>query len=708
MARRLRLPRLSRILRKGRVPIVLATALAVGLAVGSEWFREAAGRIEARSLDVRFGLRGPQPAHPQVAVVGVLNVSPKPSDFRPAELVAAEALRLMCEREFPWSRKVFAELLDRLFAEGARAVAFDFVFPAAKEGDDELRAALERHRGRVLLGWSLEEQMPDPSRRMLNFLHPSPTVLPGEAGEWTGFVFYHPDEDGAVRRADDRTSELREQMHGAGFAPEDCDRASFPARAVELATGHAPGMAFSRLIDFQGPARTYPHLPIEEVFLAPGARTLRPFASPAAFRDKLVFVGPIANIFHDTLRTPFGDMPGVEVHAQVAADLLAGARLRDASPAANRAIAWACVALAALAALLERRALRQAALLAIFGLGFAAAAQALFARSHLAIEVIPPLAGLAGTGALGLLFHFALEQFERARIRAVLDKYVSANVASIVVENSDSFEAALRGDKKCVSVLFSDIRGFTSMTETSDAVQLVGQLNEYFLPMVDAVLREGGTLQKFIGDAIMAVWGDTHSLGLEEDATRAVRTALQMRAALARLNAEWNGKPSRLQLASGIGINHGEVVVGEIGHPQRMEFTVLGDGVNLAARLESATKQFHCDILVGEQAEALTRDAFVYRRVDRLRFKGKTQPVDVFIPLSERSTAAPPWLEAYHAAVAQYRGRQFAEAVAAFRAADTQLGGGDFLCAMYAARCGQFALGPPGDDWDGSHTLTEK
>src|ERR1700685_2804810 len=185
------------------------------------------------------------------------------------------------------------------------------------------------------------------------------------------------------------------------------------------------------------------------------------------------------------------------------------------------------------------------------------------------------------------------------------------------------------------------------MTETSDANKLVAQLNEYFLEMVGMVLKEGGTLQKFIGDAIMAAWGDTHSESLEIDAQRAVSAALQMRGALVKLNERWKNEKDRPKLSIGIGVNHGDVIVGNIGHPQRMEFTVLGDGVNLAARLESATKQFHADILIGETVEKLTRDHFVYRTVDLMTVKGKTKPVEVFALLSERSVPPPAWLEMY-------------------------------------------------------------
>jgi len=246
------------------------------------------------------------------------------------------------------------------------------------------------------------------------------------------------------------------------------------------------------------------------------------------------------------------------------------------------------------------------------------------------------------------------------------------------------------------------------MTENSDADKLVAQLNEYFSDMVGSVLQHNGTLQKFIGDAIMAVWGDTYSAGVEIDARRAVTTALQMRAALARLNGQWKDNSDRNKLAIGIGVNHGEVIVGNIGHPKRMEFTVLGDGVNLAARLESATKQFHTDILVGEQVEKLTRGKFVYRTVGTLTVKGKTKPVEVFGVLSDVTVPPPAWLAVYNEAIQLYRSRKFAEAFVQFEKAQKQIGTNDFLCATYLLHCAAYIEKPPAPDWDGSITLAEK
>ena len=333
---------------------------------------------------------------------------------------------------------------------------------------------------------------------------------------------------------------------------------------------------------------------------------------------------------------------------------------------------------------------------------------ALRAHYRLVLPMTQPLACLMVPASFGIVFQFALEQFERIRTRSLLERYVSKNVAKTILEDQRSFIESLSGRKQAVTVLFSDIRGFTSLTESSDAEKLVAQLNEYFLEMVGVVLKESGTLQKFIGDAIMAAWGDTHSEGLAEDARRAVSAALQMRAARVKLNERWAAQPDRVKLKTGIGVNHGEIIVGNIGHPQRMEFTVLGDGVNLAARLESATKQFHTDILIGEETEKLTREHFIYRSVGAIAFKGKTKPIEVFTLLGDRSQPPPPWLANYHDGIRRYRARQFADAIARFQEAGREIGGDDFLCGMYIGSCRACLQQTPPTEWDGAFTLTEK
>ncbi len=696
--------RLSHLLRKYRTAILIAVGAVAFLVTQSGWFKRFTPlqRVELSSLGFRFHFRGYTDPSPNIVVVGVEESSLIPGNVGEKDRVGSEALQLM-QKPFPWSRKVYALLVERLIASGAKVVALDVLFFDEKEGNEELAAVLRKYHGRVVIG---SRFAPTEASGQI-YETPCAAILPAEGQGVVGYVTFWPDSDGAIRRVTYHTSELRE--HDARrFADDPENLTAFNAFAVEKFTGKPVPPLHDQLINFQGPAGMYPHVPIEEVFIDRLFKNSRQFEFGKIFRDKIVFVGPIAEVFHDVHNTNYGMMPGVDIHAQVAGSLLQGTRLRDAPGWSGPALALAMAALSILGSLAVSHAIWRSACFVALGAGFVLLSQWLFVGPRLVVPMVPPLFALVCTGAFSVLFDFLIEQWERARIRTVLDKYVSKNVAELVLADSRSFEESLRGRKKAVTTLFSDIRGFTTMTETTDPHKLVAQLNEYFLKMVDGVLREGGTLQKFIGDAIMAVWGDTHSHGPEDDASRAVRAALQMRAMLAALNGQWKTDPARVELKSGIGINHGEVIVGNIGHPLRMEFTVLGDGINTAARLESATKQFGCDILVGGQVEELTRGQFLYRCVDLVKLKGKTKPVEVFIPLGDAGTQAPVWLEGYHRAIGLYRRGAFLEAAEIFKSVNSDLGDGDFLSAMYLARCETYAHTPPPDGWDGSHTLTEK
>jgi len=469
----------------------------------------------------------------------------------------------------------------------------------------------------------------------------------------------------------------------------------------------APPAADLTYIDFQGPKEMYPVLPIEQMFV-PKLWNSKAFEGGNVFSNKIVIVGPIAEIFHDTHETPFGTTAGPEVQAQLIAALLHNSFIQPTSRTTDVILEICMVVLALAVCLFIANVFLKVLLLLIPTAIFFVTSQMLFSHDEILLNMTGPLFCLIGTGSFGIIFQYALEQFERRRTKTVLERYVSKNVAKTILEDKRSFMDSLSGRKQTVAILFSDIRGFTSMTEAVEPEQLVAQLNEYFQEMVGKVLKEGGTLQKFIGDAIMAAWGDTHSEGAAEDSRRAVSAALQMRQGLIKLNEQWKETADRPKLATGIGINLGDVIVGNIGHPQRMEFTVLGDGVNLAARLESCTKQFHTDILIGATIEALTREHFIFRTVGLITVKGKTKPVEVFTLLSDRSVPPPDWLAPYQDAVKLYRQRQFTEAITGFKKVMEQLGGKDFLCEMYIEHASEYELVPPPDGWNAAFVLTEK
>lgn len=678
-------------------------------------------RAEGMLINNRYLLRGPQPPDPRIKLVGLASSSFQLDALSPKEIAASPTLQLM-QQPWPWDRRVYAAILDKLMGADAKVVVFDFVFAGETEGDDVFARALQKYRNRVVIGEMFADETGANSETK-KLTPPNPRLLLHGTGSITGLVNMWPDSDGVIRRIRYHTSIERETIEMPGINPQVAaylkkqinegkipdDLTHMTALTANKFAGKvvAPPDSRFHLIDFQGGADVYRPLPVENMFVKELWQR-PPFRDGLTFSNKIVVVGPTAEIFHDIHNTPFGEVPGPEIQAQIIAALLHGQTLEETSPAFNIVLALAAMILALAICLGIPQALLKGLLLVATTVAFFAACQFAFTHSHRVVPMMPPLFCLIVTGSFGIIFEYTLEQFDKRRYRNVLDRYVSKNVARTILEDRRSFVEALKGRKQPVTVLFSDIRGFTTMTESSDADKLVAQLNEYFRDMVGSVLRNEGTLQKFIGDAIMAVWGDTHSRGNAADALNAVATALQMRAALAKLNADWKENSDRKKLSIGVGVNHGEVIVGNIGHPQRMEFTVLGDGVNLAARLESATKQFHTDILIGEEVEKLTHGHFIYRTVDLLTVKGKTRPVEVFALLGDRSLPPPAWLAKYHEGVRLYRAWKFSEAAEQFKTARNEIGGEDFLCEMYLSRCAAYQLSPPPADWDGSFTLSEK
>ncbi len=276
-----------------------------------------------------------------------------------------------------------------------------------------------------------------------------------------------------------------------------------------------------------------------------------------------------------------------------------------------------------------------------------------------------------------------------------------------MLDNPESFLNTAGGMRKPITLLFSDIRGFTTMAESADPARLVTQLNEYLTEMVRIVFANRGTLDKFIGDAVMAHWGGIVSRGAGPDACRAVATALDMLQALPKLNAGWKerGFP---ELRIGLGVNHGEAICAYVGSDEKHEFTAIGDAVNLASRLEGATKIFRQDLLIGEKAAPLVADHYVLRPVDLIQVQGRSKPIEVFAVLGDRSEMKEPaWLATYVEGVRLFRRRAFDEARAKFTEV-LSANPGDWLAQEYLRRCDEFQASPPEENWDGSYEMLSK
>jgi adenylate cyclase len=280
-------------------------------------------------------------------------------------------------------------------------------------------------------------------------------------------------------------------------------------------------------------------------------------------------------------------------------------------------------------------------------------------------------------------------------------------VVKELIDNPQSYLNTLEGERKRITILFSDVRGFTTITESGDAQTLVKQLNEYFDHMVDIVFANRGTLDKFIGDAVMAHWGGITTQGEKQDAINAVRTAVQMRKRLAELNVQWIPR-GMIDLKFGIGINNGEAIVGNLGSQKKSEISAIGDAVNTASRLEGITKEYHTDLIIGEAVAEFVRDTFHLRTVGLNQPKGKTLPLELFGVIDERTAIAEPeWLATHEKGVQLYRQREFSDAALCFESVLAALPE-DWLANEYLGECREFIVHPPPEDWNAVHVMKSK
>ncbi len=295
---------------------------------------------------------------------------------------------------------------------------------------------------------------------------------------------------------------------------------------------------------------------------------------------------------------------------------------------------------------------------------------------------------------------------DEKRLKSTMYRYMTQELAEQLLENPDA--AKMGGDRKEVTVLFSDIRSYTTLTESLKAEEVVEMLNEYFEQMVDAVFSYKGTLDKYIGDAIMAVYGSP--LPLDDHEWMAVQTAIEMRHRLVEFNAKRIARQQQ-PIKIGIGINSDVVISGNIGSSKRMEFTAIGDGVNLGSRLEGASKLYGTDIVISEYTYKPCKEKIWARELDYIKVKGKDKPVKVYELVGLRneplSSEKEQIIEHYHKGREYYLARNFPMAMAEFGTV-LNINKDDKSATLHLTRCQHWLTNPPPDDWDGSWVLTEK
>jgi len=575
---------------------VLAAGAIIGLLVAAASALDP-GRLfefaELKALNGQFNVRGTMAPRSPIVIVTVDEDS-----FDELDLA------------WPWPRAFHGKFLDIVSRGKPAAIGLDLIFaePSSRGPSDDLALAGAIARARnVVLGAALTTVREDRyEKKDLNA--PIRPVRDGAVG--FGFVNYEQDIDAFVR-------------HAALTQPyQDGRQPAFDLVLYRLAvTAGVPARPLPRqpeiIINYRGRPRTFPWIPFH--------RVINGEVPPETFAGKIVLVGATTQTLHDVFPTPFapeGTMPGVEIHANTLESLLQGTAIRRPPATIVRGLTVVAAILSAWAAA-RLHPLIGFGLIAGAALAFLGASHGAFLRGYW-IDVVPVPLAMAVAYFGTVVRDFIQEQREKRR----LSRFFSPEVVKEIVRHKD--DAALDSGRRRVTVLFSDIRGFTSISERMSPEEVVAFLREYLTEMTEAVFKHGGTIDKYMGDGIMALYNVPFEAA--DHAARAVRTGLEFQERLKPL-AERFAAQHGGSLRCGVGINTGEAVVGTIGSRQRLEYTAIGDAINLGSRLESATKDFNVPIIVGEETYAEVRDLFAMRYLGEVPIRGKELPVRIYTVL---------------------------------------------------------------------------
>ena len=458
------------------------------------------------------------------------------------------------------------------------------------------------------------------------------------------------------------------------------------------------------LIKFYGPMHTFPYYSFSDVISG--------VVPPHKFADKIVLVGTTSFITQDRHSTPFqgdGAYPGVEVNATIIENILR----QDFLLRPGKIVLFEAAIIFLLGVVLgvarhERTALwgvwtALIGLLCILGAAYGA-----FVFADIWVNVTFPMLFIGIDYLTITSYKYFTEEKQKRGIKKAFQHYVSATVVDEMLQRADTLK--LGGERKHLTVLFSDIRGFTPISEKMSPEALVAFLNEYLTEMTDIVMKHGGTVDKYMGDAIMAFYGAP--VALEEHASQACQTAVDMILRLRQLGVDWEAR-GLPPIQVGVGINTGDMNVGNMGSRERFDYTVMGDHVNLASRLEGLNKYYGTSIIISEYTyntcTACREQSWTVRELDTVRVKGRNEPVTIYELIGyghfyeQKQELAHAFKEALHL----YKERQWQQAQAQLQAI-LQRNPADGPATVYAERCAEFIKQPPPDDWDGVFNMQSK
>jgi len=654
------------------------------------------------------------------------------------------ALKGQYGRVFSWPRTLHAQVLRNLADARARVVAYDVLFdapgcpatapqPCAEDvafGDAVAYARAQPAGGTaVIFAQDGDPPEPEPLRpgqplRFRGSIDPLPVIAQNAL---LGHIHPFPDGDGTVRRMP-----LFVDIAGKPVPALSLQAAAAYLRRPQAIEQIGPGYLYfggrplptddhyRALVNFQGPPSHLPDRIRGPVPVISFIDVLNGTFDQSLVRDKVVFIGLTAIGFADDYQVPTSvglKMSGVEIHAQTAEMILRGAYLQTQGTVSTIAVILLLTVLPGVVLARLQPVLAAGVTLALFFAyvvltvlyGTLAEGSLARAQTFTVLNNVYPGVAMLVTFIVVMLYRIIFEQAEQRLTKSTMGKYLSPAVMAEVLKAPESLQ--LGGQKREMTVLFSDIRGFTTVSEKMDPAELVNFLNEYLTEMTNIVFEHEGVLDKYMGDAIMAFWGAP--MEQPNHAELACRTGYHMVRRLRELQQGWSERGLPL-LNIGVGINTGPMTVGNVGSKMRFDYTVMGDAVNLGSRLEGVNKEYGTNIIISESTYAHVRDKFLVRFLDLVAVKGKQEPIAIYeliAPIEAAAGVLPEgFLEAWDEAMRLYRAQRFEEARAAFERA-LALKPGDQPCKVFIERSAELAEVPPvpaGAEWDGVYVFTHK
>jgi len=719
----------------------IGTGLGIGLLVAVVTYAldiDFLKKVELLTLDYRY-----QSRYERLATNGELK------DFATEGQVIVVSIsdedsRAMPE-SFPFPRSYYAHLIENLNRAGARTIAFDITFQEAREGDDALREVLKKYDN-VILAVKVSEGQ-GTNQAYVRSIERSYDNAFYDVNKRVGVVSIIYDRDGVARRY------FPMMTIGDYLTPTFAFAAlnsyfKLPADTVSEVTdewillqGKQGNFRViprydrgSMLLNYYGPNKTIPRISFSQAIDDAGFKTkdeldaevdidLFDEETARLFRNKIVLVGSVMpeerDIHTVPIKNPDGasTMDGVEIHATALQNILDQNYITVADTPTEITLILMISVLAFWGLLrIKQIKIRYTFLVEIGAVvvvvlligGIFEASVFLFAGSNTLVNIVNPSVALVFCYFGTAVYQYLTERQQKAMIKGVFSHYISAAVVNDLVNNPE--KAKLGGDRRELTVFFSDIAGFTSISEQflSHPEGLVELLNEYLDEMTSIILKFEGTLDKYEGDAIMAFWGAP--IPQKDHALRTCLASLEMQKRLAALRPKWKkeGKPA---MEVRCGVNTGIMIVGNMGGKDRFDYTVIGDSVNLASRLEGANKQYGSKIMISDMTFQHVKGKVVVRELDLIQVKGKNEPVKVWELMGMSDMTMTPKekesLEVYQQGLELYRKRNWQEAIGYMNQA-IQLDPTCHVAEIYTQRAGLYQLNPPPDDWNGVFVMTTK